>query len=117
MISKGTRPFRGRLLSNSRLVIALFATTALGGTLAYADDDDVFFRPGHLLLSRSVYSANPTLITSGVTQLPPGCVAPNCATANADATYPTVFNNDTVDASFGITARIMLDELRTDGDF
>ena len=46
-----------------------------------------------------------------MTQLPPGCVAPNCVTAVADGTYPTVFNNDTVDGSFGITAPIFLDEL------
>ena len=32
-------------------------------------------------------------------------------TAIADGTYPTVFNNDTVDASFGVTSRVFLDEL------
>jgi hypothetical protein len=105
-----TRSLRGRSLTNTRFAVALLATTALGGTLAYADEV-TFFAPGHLLLSRSVYDAPANIITPGVTQLPPGCVAPNCATAIADGTYPTVFNNDTVDGSFGITAPIFLDEL------
>ena len=65
--------------------------------------------PGNLLLSTSDYS--PTSITPGVTELPPGCTGSNCAPAIADGTYPEVFNNDTVDASFGVTSRVFLDEL------
>ncbi|WP_210338453.1 hypothetical protein [Bradyrhizobium genosp. L] len=58
---------------------------------------------------------NAVTITPGVTQLPPNCVSPNCVTAIADGSYPTVFNNDGVDGSFGVTAKILLDELRLDG--
>jgi hypothetical protein len=117
MLAKGSRPRAGRPLFKPALAFALLASTALAGTLARADDDDDFrFRPGHLLLSRAVYDNKATTVTAGVTQLPPGCVAPNCATATANGTYPTVFNNDLVDASFGITAKIVLDELRLDGD-
>jgi hypothetical protein len=65
--------------------------------------------PGNLLLSTSEYS--PTSITPGVTELPPGCTGSNCAPAIADGTYPDVFNNDTIDASFGVTSRVFLDEL------
>ncbi len=65
--------------------------------------------PGNLLLSTSEYS--PADITPGVTELPPGCTGSNCSTAIADGTYPFVFNNDTVDASFGVTSRMFLDEL------
>ena len=65
--------------------------------------------PGNLLLSTSEYT--PADITPGATQLPPGCTGSNCVTAIADGTYPTVFNNDTVDASFGVTSRVFLDEL------
>jgi hypothetical protein len=125
---------------NTRFAVALLATTALGGTLAFADDDDFFFfQPGNLLLSKAVYDASPNIITAGVTQLPPGCVAPNCVTALFDGTYPTVFNNASgsieldgngnpvlnskgkpivqdADGSFGVTAKIVLDELRPDND-
>jgi hypothetical protein len=53
----------------------------------------------------------------GVTQLPPNCVAPNCVTATANGAYPTVFNNDVADASFGVTTKIFLDELTRSGEF
>ena len=104
---------------NTRFAVALLATTALGGTFAYADDDFFFFRPGDLLVAKAVYDANANILVPGVTQLPPGCVAPNCAAAAVDGTYPTVFNNATVDGSFSVTSKIVLDELRADkdGDF
>ncbi len=38
-----------------------------------------------------------------------------CATATADGTYPTVFNNNTADGSFGVTSPIFLDNLTTEG--
>ncbi len=116
MILKETRSPRGRSLSNTRFAVALLATTALGGTLAYAEEI-TFFAPGHLLVSRSVYDSPANIITPGVTQLPPGCVAPNCVTATADGTYPTVFNNVLTDASFGITAPIFVDEIFPNGIF
>jgi hypothetical protein len=116
MIAKGTRPLAGRPLFNTRFAIALLATTALGGSLAFADEI-TFFLPGNLLLSRSVYDSPADIITPGVTQLPPNCTpAANCVTATADGTYPTVFNNALVDASFGVTSEIMLDEMLLNGD-
>jgi len=117
MNAKGTRLHVGRPLFKTGFAIALLASTALGGTLAFAGDVDfVFFRPGNLLVSKAVYDANPNIIP-GVTQLPPGCTPGNCVTAVADGTYPTVFNNAPVDGSFGVTTKAVLDELRTDGDF
>ena len=86
MITKGPRPFGGRSRLVSCLSLGLLASTALGSSLARADDDGVHFRPGHLLLSRAVYDNNAANVTAGVTQLPPNCVAPNCATANANGT-------------------------------
>ena len=101
-----------------------------------ADGDDHHsgrfeFKPGTLVLSRSVYAGNSGTVTPGQT-LPPGCVAGTatlpllsggtttvkvkCAVAVADGTYPTVFNNDTPDGSFGITSPIFLDNLRTNGE-
>jgi len=115
MIAKGSRPRTGRPPCTHGLALALLASTALGSTLARADDDNVHFQPGHLLVSRSVYDNNATNVVAGATQLPLNCVAPNCVTANASGTYPTVFNNDQVDGSFGITSKIVLDELQLDG--
>ncbi|WP_298363524.1 hypothetical protein [uncultured Bradyrhizobium sp.] len=115
MIAKGLRPPVGLPLSRPVFALTLLASTALAGSLAHADGDDVHFRPGHLLLSRAVFVNNAVTITPGVTQLPPNCVSPNCVTATADGTYPTVFNNDGVDGSFGLTAKILLDELHLDG--
>ncbi len=74
-----------------------------------------YFQPGNLLVSRTVYVDRPSAITPGVTQLPPGCVAPNCVTATADGGYPEVFNNDLADGSFGVTAPIFLDQLTPSG--
>ena len=65
--------------------------------------------PGSLLLSTSLYS--PADITPGVTELPPGCTGSACTPAIADGTYPFVFNNDTVDASFGVTSRAFVEDL------
>src|SRR6266576_1228840 len=55
----------------------------VGATRALADDDDVEFKPGNLLVSRSVYDNNPANVVAGKTLLPPNCVAPNCVTAVA----------------------------------
>jgi hypothetical protein len=86
-----------------------------------------------LILSRSVYAGSATTVTVGQT-LPPGCVGGivkvptlplsgggttkvtvTCAKAVADGTYPTVFNNDGPDASFGVTSPIFLDNISKNG--
>lgn len=112
--------------------------------LASADDHGWFqFVPGTLVLSRSVYAGNAETVTFGQT-LPPGCVPGNitlpllgggttvvnipadsssgCTTAVADGSYPTVFNNNSlngtsVDGSFGVTSPIFLDNITTDGQW
>jgi hypothetical protein len=75
------------------------------------------FNPGNLIVSRTVYDNAPGNVTVGET-LPPNCVASTggCATAIADGSYPWVFNNDTADASFGITSRIFLDHSTPSGN-
>jgi len=106
----------------SRLTILQpgFAVGLLLSTVAFAPatraDEDNRLRPDHLLVSRSVYDVNPAIV-AGVTQLPPNCVAPNCVTATAGGAYPTVFNNDAADASFGVTTKIFLDQLTLGGEF
>jgi hypothetical protein len=104
--------------------------------VVFAHHHEDHFEPGNLVVSRSVYVGVPGTVTLGET-LPPGCVAgsvnipllppaplpPNdttpvkvkCAKAVADGTYPTVFNNDTADGSFGVTSPIFLDQMTPDG--
>jgi hypothetical protein len=70
--------------------------------------------PGNLLVSESVYQGTASTVTVGQT-LPPNQTVPPGVAAIADGTYPTVFNNDTVDGSFGVTSPIFLDQLTTYG--
>jgi hypothetical protein len=75
------------------------------------------FTPDNLIVSRSVYQGTAGTVTVGQV-LPPNCVPANgCANAIADGTYPGVFNNDTVDGSFGVTSPIFLDQISTAGTF
>ena len=75
--------------------------------------------PGDLVVSTSVYRDDPNII-AGETALPPGCVNPSpksasCVVAVTGGSYPYVFNNDSVDGSFGVTSKIVLDELSPSG--
>jgi hypothetical protein len=98
------------------------------------NDHSNAFKPNSLVVSRSVYTGDAGTVTPGQT-LPPGCVAKTvtlnllsnvgpttttvkvkCAVAIADGTYPTVFNNDGPDGSFGITSPIFLDNITTSGE-
>jgi hypothetical protein len=107
-----THKFRGPMIFQSRLAITLLLSGLAGIPAALADDDDADFRPGNLLVSRVVYdNNNPANVVAGVTLLPPNCVGSACVKATAGGTYPTVFNNAIVDGSFGITSKIILDQL------
>ena len=99
-----SRAFRSYLSA----VLILFALGS--GSVAFAQGDSAYFLPNNLLLSRVVYDNNPNNVVAGM-QLPPGCAAANCVTATADGTYPTVWNNALVDGSFGVTAKIIIDQL------
>jgi hypothetical protein len=117
----------------NKAFLAIAISLALAGGIQADDEhsDHFQFKPGTLVLSRSVYLGTPSLLVPGVTVLPPGCVAGTvnvplivggtspvavtCATATADGTFPTVFNNDTPDASFGVTSPIFLDNITLDG--
>jgi hypothetical protein len=102
------------LALRSLFATALLPLTVGGSQIVLADGNGFAFAPGNLLVSRVVYDNNPNNVVAGVTQLPPNCVT-GCATATTDGTYPYVWNNDTVDASFGITAPIFLDQMTTGG--
>jgi hypothetical protein len=68
--------------------------------------------PGDLLVSTSTYQNDPDIV-AGQTELPPGSSAPVTAIANGN--YPYVFNNVTVDPSFGVTSPLSLRELTPSG--
>jgi hypothetical protein len=92
----------------------LAATTAAGASTArpaLGDQDHLI--PGDLLVSESRYTNDPNIV-AGQTQLPPGCTT-GCATAVANGDYPFVFNNDSVDGSFGVTSRLFLREITPSG--
>ena len=114
--------------------IATVALVSLVGCIAaIAEDgdkdkkDDIHFTPGNLVVSRSVYDNNPANVKVGAI-LPPGCGVAGktaaCASGSKahpftsapnDGTYPTVFNNDFYDGSFGITSKIFLDQITESG--
>jgi hypothetical protein len=87
----------------------------VGATGALAEDHGVELKPGNLLVSRSVYDNKAANVATGM-PLPPNCVAPNCFAATSDGSYPNVWNNVLADASFGITSKIMLDQLKPSGE-
>jgi len=94
----------------SRLALALCASLIGGGAIA----EEAHFRPGHLLLSRTVYDNNPDNIAIGAA-LPPACLAANCVSATNNGAYPYVFNNVLKDGNFGVTTKIILDQLTPSG--
>lgn len=113
---------RRRLLTGTLLAAASIAALSSSAE-AQGIDLGLFpgnlFVPGNLVVTRSVYT-NGNNITAGVTNLPPGCTpvttanpspADPCAAAAVSSAYPYVFNNDTVDGSFGITSKIYLDQI------
>jgi uncharacterized protein (TIGR03437 family) len=86
------------------------------------------FTPGNLVLSRSVYTGDRSTVVKGQA-LPPVCPASaNAAAAGAcgakasdNGAYATtdsnnnIFNNNTVDGSFGVTSPIFLEQLTPSG--
>ena len=95
------------------------AAALVAGFTAFAAGDSSYFYPGNLVVSRSVYDNNPNNVQVGQ-MLPPNCdttmaAAGSCVTAVSDGTYPYVFNNAPIDASFGITSKIFLDQITTSG--
>ena len=96
-------------------VSVLFAAIPAVAQNSKTDRDRFFFWPGNLVVSRSVYDNNPNNVQVG-TILPPNCASTQggCSAATGapyNGTYPYVWNNDTYDASFGITSKIYLDQL------
>ena len=105
------------LYASAILPVAVSIATLLAVSSAYAQNGSAYFYPGNLVVSRSLY-VDANNITPGVTTLPPNCSLANCptpVTAVVDGAYPYVFNNDTIDGSFGITSKIFLDQITPAG--
>jgi hypothetical protein len=109
----------GGAVARSTALMAL--SVLLGSTLATAQDFDwgrgAKFLPGNLVVSRSVYDNKASNVTVGEA-LPPNCVASSggCGgMAGYNGLFPYVFNNDADDGSFGITAKIYLDQITPSG--
>lgn len=114
MTIKTSRPPNRPVCAPYLGVASVFAVSlAIPGAPALADSS--YFLPNNLLVSRVIYDNNPNNVVAGVTQLPPGCAPANCVTATSSGAYPTVWNNALVDSSFGITAKIILDQLTPAG--
>jgi hypothetical protein len=114
MMTKTSRLPDRRRISEPYLGVALVIAVLAAGPAAPARADSRYFLPNNLLVSRVIYDNNPNNVVVGM-QLPPGCAPPNCKTATDDGTYPYVWNNGVADSSFGITAKIVLDQLTPSG--
>ncbi|HEX4064912.1 MAG TPA: hypothetical protein VHZ09_02730 [Acidobacteriaceae bacterium] len=108
---------RGRRMQPGLVALAAIATLALPLSLSAQEFSFGFpplpqFWPGNLVVSRSVYDNRAGNVSVGEA-LPPDCPAASggCVTAVNNGTYPYIFNNAPVDASFGITSRIYLDQI------
>ena len=108
---------RNRLLAATSLLAGVSVASLLGVHSVHAQNGSSYFNPGNLIVSRSTY-VNTGSLTAGETALPPDCSAANCpttVTAVVDGTYPYVWNNDGIDASFGLTSKIFLDQMTPAG--
>ncbi|WP_263353030.1 hypothetical protein [Acidicapsa acidisoli] len=117
------KPLNRRLFfTGSILAFALTSIAATAVVEAQADhdrDSDFRFLPGNLVVSRSVYDNKASNVKVGEI-LPPNCASTQggCSASTGainDGTYPYVFNNDAYDGSFGITSRLLLDQITPEG--
>jgi hypothetical protein len=109
----------GRSLLSVALVLALAGVASADNDESFDRGEHLrherFFFPDNLVVTRSVYDNNPKNVVVG-TVLPPNCAATTggCSAPSGapnDGSYPTVWNNDIYDASFGITSKIFLDQV------
>jgi hypothetical protein len=104
-------PKRIVILSLAALAAAIPATAQEPGLNA-----GMYFYPGNLVVSRSVYDNDAKNVKVGAL-LPTNCaetVGP-CAAATYNGKYPEVFNNVIPDPAFGITSTIFLDQITPSG--
>lgn len=103
-------PVRRSFLRHPLFLPVLAATVAVAPLSAGVPG---FFAQGDLIVTRSVYQA-----TGQAAAIVAGTALPYGGTAVAGTTggpYPNVFQNDTVDGSFGVTSPIFVDEMTPSG--
>jgi hypothetical protein len=66
------------------------------------------FLPGNLIVSRTSYVGTASTVTVGQ-------ALPGGGNAIANGSFPNVFTNESVDASFGVSSPIFIDQLTTSG--
>ena len=108
------RTARWRIALVLSLLAGVSAVAGNAGSASARVSGRPWFQPGNLVVSRSVYTGTAGLLQPGVTVLPPGCTS-GCAVASNNGSYPGVWNNDSVDGSFGITSPVFLDQVTPSG--
>jgi len=93
---------------NFRSAITVLALVGMGALSSRQAMAQITLNANDLLVSRTVYQGDASTVTVGQS-LPGG------GTATANGAYPTVFQNETPDPSFGVTAPIFLDDVTTSG--
>ncbi len=88
----------------------LLSGLALGALTAAAPAQAFTFTAGDLVVSSSTYTGTASTVTVG--QTTPGS---GTKTAVADGTFPTVFNNSTIDGSFGVSSPLFLNQYNIGG--
>ena len=94
----------------SPLMAAISATVLAVALCPKAYSGDVTFAPGDVLVSRTTYTGTASTVPF------PGLL-PNNDPSVADGVFPNVFNNETPDASFGVTSPIVIDRMTITGGF
>jgi hypothetical protein len=98
------------MLRNAQCRLALFAVFVAPAVFSQTSSG---FTAGNIVVSRSVYSGSAATLASRQ-PLPPVCpstAACKTAPATSSGAYPSVWNNNTVDGSFGVTSQLFLDQL------
>lgn len=116
-MSSPTSPIRSikRSDARSRCAVAAAVVAVSIGAIALQPAGPAAATPrtglvaGDLLVSRLHYVGTPTMIVPNQTVLPTG------VTAVADGEFSQVWDNESVDGNFGVSAPIMLDEMTPDG--
>ncbi len=118
-MSRRTRYLAVHLPALAALICLGLSSSALAEERAgpVSPESQFHLKPGNLLVSTSTFQNDPNIIVG--TPLPPGCGTTvynsPCGLAIVNGDYPFVFNNDTVDGHFGITSKIVLQQLDTSG--